>query len=78
MGDLHSRGPGVNHLLRWASETHTHACAMKHQYLGELKYSGREQTLERGGETEMEKREMGGKKWESKWDKEDAQQDELG
>lgn len=21
---LHSRGPGVNHLLRWASETHAH------------------------------------------------------
>lgn len=68
MRGLHSRGPGVNHLLTWASETHT--CTILHQNLVRLKNTLAEE--ERGGETVKEGN--GEEKWESKWDKGDVQQ----
>ena len=52
---LHRRGPGVNHLLRLASETLTQACTTHYQYLGELKIHRQEAVTgdrERGGEIE--------------------------
>lgn len=53
MRGLHSKGPGVNHLLRWVSETLYQACTAQHQYLGELKIHW--QTAEdRGRETVKE------------------------
>lgn len=63
MRGLHSRGPGVNHLLRWASGTHTDACTVHHQYLGELKiHWQRAERRESRRDSEMVKEGNGGKK----------------
>lgn len=72
MRGLHSRGPGVNHLLTWASETHT--CTILHQNLVGLKIH--RQREEGGGETVKEGN--GEEKWESKWDKGDVLRDGPG